>query len=156
MAMSIQQDNLTRQERLDFLKIEISLLQEWFNKYDELIFRLRGWLMTIFVAVLGLMLNQKVTKLTGLLIGVAIFFYLFEMLWLYWYWSKRSLRFKEIRRALNSNLEELMCVPIFDFTYNYSRTNKSSQRFFMAIKSIEPIIFYSGLAVGTLLVNRGI
>lgn len=146
--------NLSREEKLEIIKIEISLLQSWFDKYDEIIFRARCLLATGFIAVLGFMINKNMFQLTKLLIGVDIFFYLFEILWLYRYWTRRTLRYQLIQYTLNKTPENIIKIPIFDPTYSRGKNNTRSKRLKIWIKKCdEPSLFYASLIVGVLLVR---
>src|SRR6266566_2050801 len=72
---------LTREERLEILKIEMSLLQTRFDKFDDLIFRMRGWLFTIVVTLLGGAISLRKVQLATLATGIPVLFYFLESFW---------------------------------------------------------------------------
>ena len=49
---------LCLETKMDLIKIEVSHLHEWFDKYDRLLIHIRGWLVTIFLAVLGFAISK--------------------------------------------------------------------------------------------------
>ena len=66
---------LTREERFEVLKVEMALLQSRFDKFDGLIFQMRGWLITIVASLLGAAMGLKKVQLTTLAAGIPVLFY---------------------------------------------------------------------------------
>lgn len=90
------EERLTRPERFEILKVEMTLLQSRFDKFDSLVFQMRGWLITIVVGLLGAALSLKKGQLTVLAAGVAVLFYFLETLWRQ-NWFKYVIRYRRIR-----------------------------------------------------------
>ena len=142
-------EKIPSDKRLEMIIIEIQQLQGWFDKYDGLIFKSRGWLVTVFVAILGFVIDKSTPKLTYLLIGVAGFFYFFELFWLYRYCLPRTMRFLFIKEYLNNNFEKIDNIKLFDIN-DYSKKNRLSN---LPGKLLEPTLFYCGLIIGIFIVH---
>jgi hypothetical protein len=143
-----QKENFSWDKQLELIIIpEMHQLQGWFNKYDGLIFQSRGWLVVIFMGILGFIIEKNATKLIFLLLGVAIFFYLFELFWLCQYCWPRTKKFVSIQEYFNNKFEEIKNINLFD-TKNYPEKEQS----ILFRKLLEPTLFYGGLIVGVFIV----
>ena len=55
---------MTKDERFEILKIELSLIQTRFDKYDDMIFRGRNAFITLWLAAIGLSFTIKSLTVT--------------------------------------------------------------------------------------------
>ena len=79
-------------ERLEILKIEMSLIQGTFDKYDDLIFRNRNWFITIWVGAIGLAFTLKDPRITLLAVLASLLYWFTEGLMRHQYWYKYVIR----------------------------------------------------------------
>ena len=68
--------SIERHDRLQILLTEMELLQGRFDKYDDLIFRNREWVITVVVALLGAALTLSLPQLGVLASWVPALFFL--------------------------------------------------------------------------------
>jgi hypothetical protein len=135
---------LDTMDRLDRLETEFFELHEWFGRYDQLIWKLRSLLFTIYVAIIVYSLGA--TSLRGTLFVAltlfALFFLTLELFWLYKYWAKRTKRYKIIQDVMNSDdKEQIARTSLFDMDMRYAKNKRAS----IANKIDEPLFFYLGL-----------
>ena len=92
-------------EKLTMLETECYKLHDWFGRYDQLIWKLRGLLFTIYAAVLVYSLHGDSPQgvLFATLAIFALFFLTMELFWLYKYWAKRTRRYRLIQDVINAN-----------------------------------------------------
>lgn len=142
---------LTREERFPILKAEMELLQTRFDKFDDLIFRMRGWLVTIVVALLGGAIGLKTVQLATLATGISILFYFLESFWRQ-EWLKYVMRYRHIRDALRSG-QKLEDFTLYDLTDKYGNPPGLRHRVWSTLWSLEQFVFYGSLALGSFLVR---
>ena len=143
---STSSPDLTRDERLDILKIEMTLLQGRFDKYDDLIFRNRAWTGAILVALVGAAVSVPKPHLLWLAFGIPFVFYIIEGMWRYQYWYKYVFRYRFLRDSLKegTRIEE---IALYDLTHHYGVRPAFKERFRQCFIRSEPAVFY-GLLVG--------
>lgn len=142
---------LSHDERFEILKEEMALLQTRFDKFDDLIFRLRGWLITIIASLLGGAIGLKKIQLATLAVGIPILFYFLESFWRQ-DWLKYVLRYRHIRDALRQG-QPLESFTLYDLTHKYGNRPSGWQRFLTTLWSLERFVFYGSLAAGSLMVR---
>lgn len=113
--------DLTDDQRFDLLKLESELLQTRFDKYDGLIFQLRGWLMTIILAAAGAYVTLPDHPRLILFVALAVVFSFWRIEY-HWRtdWTKYVHRYKFIREALHRNIGLAQISPL-DLTDHYRR-----------------------------------
>ena len=131
-------------EKLDKLEKEFYRLHDWFGRYDQLIWKMRGLLFTIFAAIIVYSFNTHVpgVKVFGSLAVFALFFLMMEIFWLATYWARRTSRYKLIQDVMNSGDEaRIKQTRLLDMEMHSANDKKVG-----LIKKIdEPVLFYFGL-----------
>lgn len=133
------------------LVTEMQLLQSRFDKYDDLIFRNRNWMIGLVTALVGAALTLKKEKLTLLAVIVAAFFYVVEIIWRGGYWFTYVARYRFIRDALNSGVP-LDAISVYDLTNRVHGRASNAERFREALIRGEPAFFYLVCILGLLAV----
>lgn len=106
-------------EKLEILKIEMSLIQGTFDKYDDLIFRNRNWFITIWAGAIGLAFTIKDPNITYLGVLAAILYWLLEGMMRNQYWFKYVVRYRAIREWLNESSSD--SISVYDLTNHYGK-----------------------------------
>lgn len=150
-APTVNQGEITWAERFEVLKIEMSLLQSRFDKFDSLIFQMRGWLITIVAGLLGAAISLKNGQLALLAAGAAILFYFLETLWRQ-NWFKYVIRYRRIRSVLHRG-EGVRDLTPYDLTDFYGDRPGWSTRLRNNLWSFERFLFCGSLALGSLVVR---
>ena len=104
-------------QKLEILKVEMSLIQGTFDKYDDLIFRNRNWFITIWAGAIGLAFTVKNPEIAYLGVLVAILYWLLEGMMRNQYWYKYVVRYRAIRKWLNDSSDE--SISVYDLTNYY-------------------------------------
>ena len=107
------------QEKIEILKIEMSLIQGTFDKYDDLIFRNRNWFITIWAGAIGLAFTIKDPDITCLGVLAAALYWFLEGMMRYQYWYKYVVRYRAIRAWLNEPSEQ--SISVYDLTNHYGK-----------------------------------
>lgn len=123
-------------ERLEILKIEMSLLQGTFDKYDDLIFRNRNWLITIWAGAIGLAFSIKDPQITFLSVLAAVLYWFLEGMMRYQYWYKYVIRYRAIRKWLNNS--EADSISVYDLTNHHGESVSKWKRFKNSFFKLEP------------------
>lgn len=139
-------------ERLEILRSEMELLQSRFDKYDDLIFRNRGWMVTIIVALLGAAITLHQLDLATLAAAVALLFYLVEVVWRFNYWHKYVTRYRFIRDWLY-NKRPIDDLWLYDLTHKYGLPVPWWKRLKECSVRFEVMFFYGSLAGGSILLR---
>jgi hypothetical protein len=139
-------------EKLEILILEMELLQGTFAKYDDVIFRSRGWFVTVWLAVTGAALTTRAPDLTLLAAAAALIYWLFEGLMRYQYWHKYVVRYRAIRDWLNDSTSP-EDISIYDLTNHYGKRASGGERFRKSFLKLEPTVTYSVMAVAALIVR---
>ncbi len=151
--MNQPSNQLTSDQRVEIIKIEMTLLQSRFDKYDDAILRSRGWLVTIVTALLGTTLTLKTPDLAVLSCVITVLFYVLEISWRMAYWYKYVDRYRLIRDTLNKQ-QSIDSLPLYDLTNHHSPKTNWFRRFVDCILWGEPLLFYVILAAGSLCILR--
>lgn len=153
---------LTHSERLEFLKVEMGLLQGTLDKYDQLIFQSRNWFITMWLGSVGLAITSRQFHLVWLAVAASGLYWLLEGLFRHQYWYKYVCRYRTMRRWLYERQpDEGAAIALYDLTNHYS--SESSPRYFgdpigrwrqlwSSFFKIEPTVVYAamGLAAFTM------
>lgn len=136
------------EQKLEILKIEMSLIQGTFDKYDDLIFRNRNWFITIWAGAIGLSFTIKDPEITYLgVLAVGLYWFL-EGMMRNQYWYKYVVRYRAIRAWLNESNEE--SISVYDLTNHYgaraSKWETARQSFF----KLEPTVLGLFMALSAL------
>jgi len=140
-------------EKLDKLENEYYHLNDWFGRYDRLIWTLRSLLFTIYAAVIIYSFHSapSIVNLFLALSFFSVFFLAMEVYWLYRYWRKRTQRYKEIQQVVNECLHgnQSIGIPLLNMDRNFhcKKYPAYAKRPAMFEKFIEPIMFYAGLVM---------
>lgn len=129
----------------------MSLLQSRFDKFDGLIFQMRGWLITIVAGLLGAAISLKNGQLALLAVGAAVLFYFLETLWRQ-NWFKYVIRYRRIRDALHSG-EWIKDLTPYDLSDFYGNPAGWESRLWNNLWNFERFLFCGSLALGSLIVH---
>jgi hypothetical protein len=137
---------ITEKEILEKLETEFYKLHDWFGRYDQLIWKMRGLLFTIYAAVIVYSFSTDIpkVKIFATLACFAVYFLIMEIYWLHRYWTKRTKRYRLIQAVINSKDEKKFNeIELLDMEDDFAKGQKVS-----LVKKIgEPILFYIGLVI---------
>jgi hypothetical protein len=147
---------ITEQKQIDILLKDFELIQSWFDKYDELIFKGRGWLISIIILVMGFNDTNQGDRLLNLVIYFSLFLLIFEIIWMFSFWKKRAERHIEIKLFVNqfSSLPKTSLDKINLLNPTHSSKSNNSKEIdnkHIIIKILEPMFFYCGIILIALL-----
>lgn len=146
---------LTKEEKLDILKLEMGLLQSTVDKYDDLIYRNRNWFITLWAAMIGLSFANKIYFLPLFGIGLAIVYWLLEGVFRYKSWYKNVNRYREIRDAINSKEFDIDNISVYDLTNKYGkRKYKISEKISACFFRMEAMFLYLIMIVASILIYK--
>ena len=144
---------MTEKDKLELLKIEMSLIQSTLDKYDDLIFRGRNFFVTLWLACIGLSFTIKSDFVPLLAIGLSILYWFFEGMMRQQYWYKYVDRYRFIRDSINSKQFNILEISVYDLTNHYHRKNDSViTQFRKCFLKKEPTIVYTLMALSAFLV----
>ncbi|PTY38706.1 hypothetical protein BGP77_11035 [Saccharospirillum sp. MSK14-1] len=126
------------EQKLEILKVEMSLIQGVFDKYDDLIFRNRNWFITIWAGAIGLAFTVKDPRITYLAVLAAGLYWSLEGMMRHQYWYKYVIRYRSIREWLNNSEEEE--ISIYDLTNHYGKRAEKWERFHNSFFKLEPTL----------------
>ena len=132
---------LNKKEKLE---TEFYKLHEWFGRYDQLIWKMRGLLFTIYAAVIVYSFSTNIPrfKVFSTLSCFAVYFLIMEIFWLVRYWSRRTKRYRLIQDVVNSHVENQMAsIKLLDMEGRFA----TEQKVKLVNKIDEPVLFYLGL-----------
>lgn len=136
------------EQKLEILKVEMSLIQGTFDKYDDLIFRNRNWFITIWAGAIGLAFTIKDPEITYLGVLAAGLYWFLEGMMRNQYWYKYVVRYRAIRAWLNESSEEP--ISVYDLTNHYgvraSKWETAKNSFF----KLEPAVLGLFMALSAL------
>jgi len=138
-------------QRLEILKLEMSLIQQTIDKYDDLIFRNRNWFVTIWMGTLGLAITIRSPVVPFLAAFAALLYWFTEGMMRHQYWFKYVVRYRSIREWLNSSSTE--SISIYDLTNRYGANGDDWLRFRKSFLKLEPTIVYLLMACAALFVR---
>lgn len=148
--------------RVELLSNEMELLQGIFNKYDQMIVTSRNWLITMWMAAIGIALTTSSPILFYVAPILCVLYWAQEGLIRYKYWFKYVQRYRLIRsRFNNEDGHGVESLPVYDLTDNYGvcKQVRVVRKFRICFFRIEPTLFYLVLAIlsiaGAILVNMG-
>lgn len=137
---------LSGEQRFQVILTEMELLQGRFDKYDDLIWRNRGWLVGVVVALVGWGLAQPpATRREILLVGLVmpVVFWIHEGMTRYVYWFKYVTRYRLLRSAVNDPTgRALGNIPLYDLANSANRKGSDWRGLFQCFAKGEPFIFH--------------
>ncbi len=145
-------EGLSGKDRLQILINEMNLIQGRLDKYDDLIFRNRGWTVTIIIALLGSALSFKKNELAILALFVLLLSYFIEILWRWLYMHKYVVRYEFIRDSLHDN-KPIDSFAVYDLTHKYGKSPEWSSKMKHCVYKLEPFVFYIGLVLASLFIR---
>lgn len=138
-------------EHLEILKVEMSLLQGIFNKYDDLIFRNRNWFITIWVGAIGLAFTLENPTLSYLAVLASVLYWFTEGMMRHQYWYKYVVRYRAIREWLNESTSE--SISVYDLTNHFGRRPSAWERIHNSFLKLEPSLLSVFLAASALFIH---
>ncbi|HFQ5115743.1 TPA: hypothetical protein ACGU7D_004584, partial [Vibrio vulnificus] len=135
-----------KKDKLEILKIEMTLIQGTFDKYDDLIFRNRNWFITLWAGAIGLAFTTKDPKITFLAALAALLYWLLEGMMRHQYWHKYVIRYRTIREWLNESDGE--SISVYDLTNHYGKRAKWWERVKSSFFKLEPTMLAIIMIVG--------
>jgi hypothetical protein len=147
---------LEASDRLEFIKLEMQLLQQRLTKYDELIWAVRSWAVTLTVALVG-WASTKVEDpvATAWLLRIAAvvppLFWIEEGILRASYVTRYIDRYRLLRSALNGSSPGLEKLPIYDLTSHHAGRTPRARRLFHSFLRVESIFLYLSLTAVPLL-----
>tara|TARA_R110001599_G_C12036345_1_gene640629 strand:+ start:348 stop:803 length:456 start_codon:yes stop_codon:yes gene_type:complete len=136
------------EQKLEILKVEMSLIQGTFDKYDDLIFRNRNWFITIWAGAIGLAFTIKDPQITYLGVLAAALYWLLEGMMRNQYWYKYVVRYRAIRTWLNESSEE--SISVYDLTNHYGKRATRSETMQKSFFKLEPTVLGLFMALSAL------
>lgn len=131
---------LTDGDRLDFLKLEMGLIQQTLDKYEDFIFRNRNWFVTIWMGTLGLAFTIRSPTVPLLAAFAALLYWFTEGMLRHQYWYKYVVRYRAIRDWINSPTAEM--ISIYDLSNSLGADTGSWLRIRKSFLKLEPTIVY--------------
>lgn len=144
---------IEEKESLEIIKMEMGLIQNTLDKYDDLIFRNRNWFITLWMGTMGatFTFNEKLLPVFSILL--AIFYWFIEGMMRHQYWYKYVLRYRTLRDKFNTPGTKISDVSLYDLTNHYMEDHgTSSDRLNRSFFKLEPSIVYGVMAMGSLLI----
>ncbi len=138
-----------KKEKLEILKVEMSLIQGTFDKYDDLIFRNRNWFITIWVGAIGLAFTIKDPRITYLAVLAAGLYWVLEGMMRHQYWYKYVIRYRAIREWLNDSEDEQ--ISVYDLTNRYGKRASKWECFHNSFFKLEPTLLGVTMIVSALI-----
>ncbi|MDE1465790.1 hypothetical protein [Spartinivicinus poritis] len=135
-------------EKLEILKVEMSLIQGTFDKYDDLIFRNRNWFITIWISAIGLAFTIKDPRIVFLAVLAAALYWLLEGMMRHQYWYKYVVRYRAIRKWLNDPVSD--SISVYDLTNHYGQRATKWERAKNSFFKIEPSLLGIVMAVSAM------
>ena len=128
------------QSRFEILKLEMELIQQTLDKYDDLIFRSRNWFVTIWLGAIGLSFTQESEQLPILAMFAAAFFWFLEGMMRHQYWYKYVDRYRAIRDWIKRGMQE--DIEVYDLTNEFGSPTPPLAKMRRSFLKLEPTIVY--------------
>ncbi|MDA0143976.1 hypothetical protein GL177_09435 [Vibrio toranzoniae] len=135
-------------DRLEILKVEMTLIQGTFDKYDDLIFRNRNWFITLWAGAIGLAFTIKDPRITFLAVLAALLYWFLEGMMRHQYWYKYVIRYRAIRDWINKSEKE--SISVYDLTNHYGQRAKKWERIKSSFFKLEPTLLGTIMVVSAL------
>jgi hypothetical protein len=143
---------MTPEQRFEILKIELSLIQSRFDKYDDLIFRGRNSFVTLWLACLGLSFTIRSVLVPWLAVALSVLYWFLEGMMRHQYWFKYVGRYRFLRDSLNKPGADISHISVYDLTNTVHRSSKSSRHQIKAcFFKLEPTVLYGVMGVAAVL-----
>ena len=143
---------MTPEQRFEILKIELSLIQSRFDKYDDLIFRGRNLFVTLWLACLGLSFTIKSVVVPWLAVALSVLYWFLEGMMRHQYWFKYVDRYRFLRDWINKPGADISHISVYDLTNTAHRVSKSRRHQIKAcFFKLEPTVLYAVMGVSAFL-----
>jgi hypothetical protein len=143
---------MTPEQRFEILKIELSLVQSRFDKYDDLIFRGRNSFITLWLACLGLSFTIKSVVVPWLAVALSILYWFLEGMIRHQYWFKYVDRYRFLRDSINKPETDISQISLYDLTNKAARISTSRWPQIKAcFLKLEPTVLYGVMGVAAFL-----
>lgn len=141
--MSTGKRAISDDQRLDLIRQEMGLLQNVFDKYDDLIFRNRNFFVTLWIAGIAASATIKIPALSLCAALLALAYWFLEGMLRYNYMFKYVMRYRTIRDAINADCPPFAEISVFDLTNYYIGSNRRSWRKVrQSFLKSEPLLLY--------------
>lgn len=153
---------MDRADRVDVLKSELELIQETFNKYDDLLYRNRNWFISLWVAVIGAAVTLNSSDLAMIAALLSVLYFFLEGILRFQYMYKYVDRYRHLRAMVNQGDFDISDINIYDLTNKLNRDELSwkdkcrynCKRLIESFFRLSSIIFYISMGLLTYLVVR--
>jgi len=145
--------DITNQERLDIIKMEMGLIQSTFEKYDDIIFRSRNWFITLWMGTHGVGFTFKTEWFSLFAVILSFLYWFIEGIMRHQYWYKYVLRYRTLRDHMNKQPPDVESLSLYDLTNHFMSNHMSKkERVRKTFFKIEPSILYGAMGICSLVV----
>ena len=145
--------NLSDDQRLEIIKIEMGLIQSTLDKYDDLIFRNRNWFITLWMGTMGATFTIKEPLFPLFATMLALLYWFTEGMMRHQYWYKYVLRYRTLRENFNSKSAIISNISLYDLTNRYmDEHGTSNERLKKSFFKLEPSVIYGLMALCSLII----
>jgi hypothetical protein len=103
---------LSRDDKFEILKIELTLLQSRFDKYDGWILQIKKWFLTVWIGGIGFKSQFPLPMI--IIISLPFLFWFLESLTRYCHWYKYVTRYRYIRDLVGFG--DIENMNVYDLT----------------------------------------
>jgi|ERR1700680_3475598 len=133
--------------RLEILKLEMQLLQQRLTKYDDLIWTLRGWAVTLTVALTSWAITKldepaAMVWILRLAAVIPALFWIEEGMLRAGYVAKYIDRYRLLRSELNVSSPDLEALPLYDLNSHHAGRTPRLPRLLHSFLRVESIFLY--------------
>lgn len=140
-------------DRFEILKIELSLIQGTFDKYDDLIFRSRNFFITLWLACIGLAFTINSQFIPLLAIFLSVLYWFLEGMMRHQYWYKYVGRYRYLRNNLNRSDFNISDITIYDLTNQAEKDEECwCEKIRKCFFKLEPTISYFVMGVAAFVI----
>lgn len=133
------------------LETEVQIIQSRLDKYDDLIWRNRAWLIPIWAGTIAVAITGQIPRLSIGSVVLVLISWVAECSIRFSYQLKYIDRYVTIRNALNGGSTTISDLPLYDLTNAlHPRRMKKWVRFRRAVLKPEPLLFFAMLAAASL------
>lgn len=135
--------NLTPDQKFEILKVEMQLIQNSLNKFDDMQFRNRNWFVTLWLGLIGLSFSVLNPLMPLLGVMLAFLYWFSEGIFRYSNSYRNVVRYREIRDSLRMKEFSLESFDVYDLTNKFGRNKPGMfRKIFDCFIRIESIFIY--------------
>jgi hypothetical protein len=143
---------MTAEQRFEILKIELSLIQSRFDKYDDMIFRGRNSFITLWLASLGLSFAIKSIVVPWFAVALSVLYWFLEGMVRHQYWFKYVNRYRFLRDYINKPGADISQISVYDLTNTAHRPSASRwHQVKPCFLKLEPTVLYGVMGTAAFL-----